>query len=119
MPKRSTTPDNPAQQHPSILQFEYIRHAAWFYYRAVGDDENLVSALERNLASQWETLLHQRSIRVPDAQEIYGYAQEKWREDQLHPAPSEISLDTKSRGMQKSESAKSAQSKGVKTNEQV
>jgi hypothetical protein len=69
------------------LQFEYIRHAAFFYFRAVGPEENLVSAGERQLAGAARRMLEEYGIAVPSPGEVYGYAQDKWKPHQLHTGP--------------------------------
>jgi hypothetical protein len=69
----------------ATMQWEYIRCAAYYFFRAVGDTEQVVSALYRDKAAALRQLLDQYSVRVPDAEEIYGYAKDKWQAHQLHP----------------------------------
>src|SRR4029453_15637446 len=65
------------------LRTDYLREAAWYYYRALDNDENLVCALHR---MQAEKIGHQlaRLGQLPTAEEIHAYAAGMFPADRLH-----------------------------------
>lgn len=66
---------------------DYIAAGAWNWLRAEGDDENLVSALNRmryrTIVQRFESL----NIQPPTPADLYAAAAEKWPAHKLHPAP--------------------------------
>lgn len=76
-----------SQESITSLLLECIAAGAWYWFRAEGQDENLVSTLNRlkyrELAQRFDAL----NIPRPTAGEMYAYAVDKWPKHKLHPAP--------------------------------
>ena len=78
-------PKEPAES----LRMDYIMSAAFYWLRAEGPDENMVSALNRMKARGTKERLEMLNIALPTAKEIYSYAAERWPKHKLHSAPSD------------------------------
>lgn len=69
------------------LLLDCIAAGAYYWFRAEGPYENMVSALNRmkyrELAQRFETL----NLPLPTPEEMYAYASDKWPKHKLHAAP--------------------------------
>lgn len=74
MSPRSRWYHGPDRYGPSALRLSYLTHAAYFFYRAVGPDENLASALNRILAMKEREELEHRMLPVPSPEEVHAMA---------------------------------------------
>lgn len=76
-----------SKESAETLRLECLAAGAWYWFRAEGQDENMVSALNRmkyrNLVERFRTL----NIPLPTPEDMYAYAAEKWPKHKLHPAP--------------------------------
>lgn len=72
------------------LLLECIAAGAYYWLRAEGPDENMVSALNRmkyrDVIQRFQTL----NIPQPTPEEMYAYAADKWPAHKLHSAPKAV-----------------------------
>lgn len=61
--------------------------AAWWWFRAEDNNENMISALHRLQSKGSRTRLEALGIPVPDAFAVYQYAKAIFPLLKLHPAP--------------------------------
>jgi len=63
------------------VRLEYLTAASYYWYRAVGNDEQLVSALYR---TQAEKLARELGVHTPTPEEVRAYAVQRFAKHQLH-----------------------------------
>jgi hypothetical protein len=74
-------------KEPYEMRAMYLEHAVWFWYKATGPEENMISALHRSLALVILRDLRARNIRVPTIKETYVIAKEQFPPDRLKENP--------------------------------
>jgi hypothetical protein len=79
--KRQTTKST---ESAASIRSDYIQGAKYYYLRAEGWDENLVSALNRMNAEKLRQRMKTLNIAVPTAEELHAAAAESWPEHKLH-----------------------------------
>lgn len=79
MPKRTTHFESNVD-----LRIEYLMYAPYFFYRATGTEDNMLSALMRSKASDIETKLKARSVDIPSPDEVLAKARDMFHADQIH-----------------------------------
>jgi hypothetical protein len=73
-----------ATETRASLRFDYLQEAQWYFLRAEGNDENLVSVMHRIRASNLQERMDMLGVPVPTPEETYAAALEKWPEHRLH-----------------------------------
>jgi hypothetical protein len=73
-----------------VMLSDCIAAGAWYWFRAEGQDENLVSALNRMKYREMVNRFQSLNIPLPTPEEMYAHAVEKWPAHKLHPAPQAV-----------------------------
>ena len=68
-------------------QERYISEAAYYFFRAVGQDENLASALHRMAAREKRDVLEAHGWPIPRPGTLYKRAVALFGKDRCHTAP--------------------------------
>jgi len=72
------------------LYMNAVEAGSYYYYRAEGEVENLISVTGRMTYQSLVSQLKKQGLRVPTAQELYLAATTRWPAAKLHPAPEEV-----------------------------
>lgn len=87
MRTKQTARKEQGKESLQVMLLDCIAAGSWYWFRAEGDDENMVSALNRmkyrGMVERFRTL----NIPLPTPEEIYAYAADKWPKHKLHAAP--------------------------------
>ena len=76
-----------SQESAAMMRLEMIAAGAYYWLRAEGQDENMVSALNRMKYRQMVERFDALNIPKPTPEEMYACAAEKWPSHKLHAAP--------------------------------
>jgi hypothetical protein len=82
---KKTNQNSAARESAAALRMDYLMAASWYWLRAEGPDENLVSSLNRMKAQDLAQRFAGLSLALPTPEETYSYAQERWPQYKLHP----------------------------------
>lgn len=74
----------PAAESAASLRWDYILAAAYWWFRAEGPDETLVSALNRVKATSLQQRLLLLNIPLPTPEEIHAHAAQRWPAHKIH-----------------------------------
>jgi hypothetical protein len=81
------------RQPPRVTEHQareaYLSDAAYYWLRATGADENMLSALHRMNASTRRAVLEAHGWAIPTRQEIYKRAVAIFGADHCHEAPND------------------------------
>jgi hypothetical protein len=66
------------------LRLDYFMAASYYWFRAEGDNENLVSALNRQLAEKLKPRFSGKDL--PTEQEVRQFALNRWPSHKIHGA---------------------------------
>jgi len=78
------------EENVATMLLESIAAGAYYWLRAEGPDENMVSALNRMRYRQMVERLKSLDIPLPTAEEMYAYAADRWPKHKLHAAPTPL-----------------------------
>lgn len=70
---------------PAVVRLNYLLNAAYYYFKAETNEENLGSAFHRKLAESDATTLRNFGIEPPSARDVYQCAKGLWPIGRLHP----------------------------------
>jgi hypothetical protein len=68
-------------ENTASVRLDYLMAASYYWFKAVGNDEQLVSALYRAKA---EKLKLQLGAHLPTPEEVRAFAVERWPAHRLH-----------------------------------
>lgn len=76
--------DTDKNETPAALRLKCALDGAWFWFRAEGQDEDLLSATHRLRYHTIKARLDMLGIEPPTAKEMYAIAADKWPAHKLY-----------------------------------